>query len=120
YSNVAMIGRQIQNRGIELLLSGTQVQKTNFDWDVALNMAYNKNTVLKIADGLSSLYLSGATTRTLNGWIYHFEGEPFGLIAGNRAARNESGEIIYNSATGIPIQGPLEILGEGGIGRAHV
>ncbi|WP_353186387.1 SusC/RagA family TonB-linked outer membrane protein [Parapedobacter lycopersici] len=113
YGSVAMNVGQIQNRGVELLLTGTPVQKTNFNWDVALNMAYNKNTVLKIADGLTSLYLPGATTRTLNGWVYHFEGEPFGLIAGNRAARNQNGEIIYNGATGIPIQGPLEILGQG-------
>src|SRR5690606_27723565 len=113
YSSVAPNVGQIQNRGIELLLTGAAMKKTNYNWDIAFNMAYNKNTVLKIAEGLTSLYLPGATTRTLNGWIYHFEGEPFGMIAGNRAARNENGEIIYNSATGIPIQGPLEMLGQG-------
>src|SRR5690606_15434667 len=113
YSSVALNVGQIQNRGIELLLTGAAMKKTNFNWDIAFNMAYNKNTVLKIAEGLTSLYLPGATTRTLNGWIYHFEGEPFGMIAGNRAARNENGEIIYNSATGIHIQSPLEMLGQG-------
>jgi hypothetical protein len=47
-------------------------------------MAYNNNKVLKIADGLTSLFLPGATTRTQNGGIYHFEGHPFGMIAGNK------------------------------------
>lgn len=113
YQNVALNVGEIRNRGLELLLSGTPLNTGGFSWDVAYNMAYNKNTVLKISDDLQSIQLPGATTRTLNGGIYHFEGQPFGMIAGNRAARNEDGQIIYNSATGIPIQGPLEILGKG-------
>lgn len=36
------------------------------------------------------------------------------MIAGNRAKRDaNTGEIVYNSGTGIPVQGPLEILGRG-------
>jgi len=113
YQNVALNVGEIRNRGIELLLTGTPLNAGGFSWDIAYNMAYNKNTVLKISDDLQSIQLPGATTRTLNGGIYHFEGQPFGMIAGNRAARNANGQIIYNSATGIPIQGPLEILGKG-------
>lgn len=113
YQNVALNVGEIRNRGVELLLTGTPLNTGGFSWDIAYNMAYNKNTVLKISDDLQSIQLPGATTRTLNGGIYHFEGQPFGMIAGNRAARNEDGQIIYNSATGIPIQGPLEVLGKG-------
>lgn len=113
YQTVALNVGEIRNRGVELLLTGTPLNTGGFSWDIAYNMAYNKNTVLKISDDLQSIQLPGATTRTLNGGIYHFEGQPFGMIAGNRAARNEDGQIIYNSATGIPIQGPLEVLGKG-------
>jgi hypothetical protein len=76
-------------------------------------MAYNKNTVLKLADGLTSLFIPGATTRTLNGGIYHFQGMPYGMIAGNRALTNDAGQIVYNRATGIPVQSPLVPLGKG-------
>ena len=113
YTAVALNVGKIQNRGIEVLVTGTPVKTSNLTWDVAYNMAYNNNTVLKIADGLTSLFLPGATTRTQNGGIYHFEGQPFGMIAGNRAKRDANGEIVYNSANGIPVQGPLEILGRG-------
>ncbi len=113
FTSVALNVGEIRNRGVEVLLTGTPVRGEDFTWDVAYNMAYNKNTVLKIADGLSSLQLPGATTRTLNGWIYHYEGQPFGMIAGNRVARNDAGQIIYNPATGLPIQGPIEPLGLG-------
>jgi len=68
---------------------------------------------VKIADGLTSLSLPGATTRTQNGGIYHFEGQPFGMIAGNSAKRDANGNIVYNSATGIPVQGALQPLGRG-------
>ena len=55
----------------------------------------------------------GATTRTQNGGVYHFEGMPFGMIAGNRARTNEKGQVVYNSATGIPLQSALMPLGRG-------
>ncbi|MEO5996653.1 MAG: SusC/RagA family TonB-linked outer membrane protein [Chitinophagaceae bacterium] len=113
YTNVALNVGKIQNRGIELLITGTAVKSAAFSWDVSFNMAYNKNTVLKIADGLTSLFLPGATTRTQNGGIYHFEGMPFGMIAGNRARTDAKGQIIYNTATGIPLQSALVPLGRG-------
>jgi TonB-linked SusC/RagA family outer membrane protein len=113
FSSVALNVGKIQNRGVELLLTGTLMRRSDFNWDVAYNLAYNKNTVLRIAEDLPSIQLPDATTRTLNGGIFHFEGQPFGMIAGNRAARNADGQIIYNRATGIPLQGPLEILGKG-------
>jgi TonB-linked SusC/RagA family outer membrane protein len=113
FSSVALNVGKIQNRGIELLLTGTLVKSSGLNWDMAYNMGYNKNTVLKIADNLPSIQLQDATTRTLNGGIFHFEGQPFGMIAGNKAARNADGQIIYNRATGIPVQSAVQILGKG-------
>ncbi|MGI8634709.1 MAG: SusC/RagA family TonB-linked outer membrane protein, partial [Segetibacter sp.] len=113
YTSVALNVGKIKNRGIELLLTGTPVKTATVNWNISYNMAYNKNTVLKISEGLTSIFLPGATTRTQNGGIYHFEGMPFGMIAGNRALTNDKGQIVYNSATGIPLQGPLTPLGQG-------
>jgi TonB-linked SusC/RagA family outer membrane protein len=113
YNSVALNVGKIKNRGIEVLVTGTPIKRSDFSWDVSFNMAYNSNKVIKIADGLTSIFLDGATTRTQNGGIYHFEGMPFGMIAGNRAKTNDKGQIVYNSATGIPLQGPLVALGRG-------
>jgi TonB-linked SusC/RagA family outer membrane protein len=113
YTSVALNVGKIKNKGIELLVNGGIIRGGDFSWDASYNMAYNDNKVLKIADDLSSIFLPGATTRTQNGGIYHFEGMPFGMIAGNRAKTNEKGQIVYNSATGIPLQGPLTTLGRG-------
>lgn len=114
YNNVALNVGKIQNRGIEVMLSGTPVKaKTGFKWDVALNLAYNKNDVIKIAEGLTALQLPGAVTRTLNGWIYHFEGQPFGMIAGFKQKTDDKGQLVFNSSSGLPIAGPLVTLGRG-------
>ncbi|MEQ9442564.1 MAG: SusC/RagA family TonB-linked outer membrane protein [Cyclobacteriaceae bacterium] len=114
YNSVALNVGEMQNRGIELMLSGMLVSsQRGFNWDASFNMAYNQNEVLKIADGLEQLYLPGATTRTLNGWIYHFEGMPFGMIAGYRPMTNDDGQIVYNSANGLPLQSELMPLGRG-------
>lgn len=114
YSSVALNVGEVRNRGIEVLLTGTPVSSPHgFNWDISYNMAYNDNEVLEIAPGLSTLQLPGATTRTLNGGIYHFVGMPFGMIAGNPALRNDQGQIVYNSANGLPIQGPISPLGKG-------
>jgi hypothetical protein len=112
YSDVLLNVGEVRNQGIELLLSGTPFSsKTGLTWNVSFNMAYNDNKVVKIADGLPTLSLDESRTR--NAYIYHFEGQPYGMIAGSRMKRNEAGQIIYNNATGIPVQGDFEMLARG-------
>ena len=113
YNNVSLNVGEVQNRGIELLLTGTPVQGSKFGWNVSYNMAYNKNTVVKLAPGLSSLALPGATARTGNGYVYNFEGMPFGMVAGYKAKRNDEGQIVYNAANGLPVQSDFMALGRG-------
>src|SRR5690606_16962615 len=114
YSSVALNVGKMVNQGIELLITGSPIRRENgFVWDASFNMAVNENEVITIAEGLSQLYLPGATTRTLNGWIYHFEGMPFGMIAGYKAMANENGQTVYNSANGLPLQSELMPLGRG-------
>jgi hypothetical protein len=38
---------------------------------------------------------------------------PFGMIAGNRPRMDAKGQVVYNSATGIPLQSALVPLGRG-------
>ncbi|MEH6681097.1 MAG: SusC/RagA family TonB-linked outer membrane protein [Sediminicola sp.] len=115
YTNVAINVGEMKNRGIELMLTGKPLPRSDngLNWDMTLNMAYNENEVIKISDDLDRLMLPGAQTRTLNGAIYHFEGMPFGMIAGNRRVRDANGDIVYNSTSGLPVAGTLEALGRG-------
>lgn len=38
------------NKGIELSLSGDVIQKPDFNWNIGINGAYNKNEVLRVSD----------------------------------------------------------------------
>ena len=114
YQTVLLNVGEVQNRGIEILLTGTPVRsRSGITWDVSYNMAYNKNTVVKIAEGLHTLLLPNGEVRTRNGFIYHYEGMPFGQIAGYKAKTDAKGNIVYNKATGIPVKSDFMALGDG-------
>ncbi|WP_439556538.1 SusC/RagA family TonB-linked outer membrane protein [Dyadobacter sp.] len=112
YNDVLLNVGKVQNKGVEVLLSGTPFSSNaGLTWNASFNMAYNVNTVVRIADGLPTLSLDESRTR--NAYIYHFEGEPYGMIAGSRMKRDASGNVVYNKATGIPVQGDFEMLARG-------
>lgn len=112
YNSVALNVGEVRNRGVELMLSGSPLRSSSgLNWDMVLNMAYNKNTVVRISEGLKSLAL--ATARTNNGYVYHFEGEPFGMVAGYEMKKDDNGNIVYNNANGIPLMSEFKPLGRG-------
>lgn len=111
YSDVLLNVGRVENKGIEVLLTGTPVKTSNLKWDVSYNFAYNDNKVIKIADGLTNLSMDESRTR--NAYIYHFEGQAFGMIAGYRAKKDANGNTVYNKDTGLPIQGEFTSLGRG-------
>lgn len=43
---------EIENKGIELILTGNPVRTSNFRWDVLVNFTRNRNRVVDIAEGL--------------------------------------------------------------------
>jgi hypothetical protein len=42
----------MENRGIELMVNATPIQKKDFQWDITLNFTRARNEVLKLADGV--------------------------------------------------------------------
>lgn len=113
YSSVLVNVGKIQNKGIELLLTGRPINSNNgFSWETSYNIAYNKNTVVRISEDMDRLSV-GAPPRTLNGFVYHFEGQPYGMIAGYKAKRSADNKIVYDAGTKLPVQSDLVILGKG-------
>lgn len=112
YQDVLLNIGEMSNKGVELLLTGQPLSPSSqLKWNVSFNMAYNINKVVKVSDDLNSL--AGLQPRTLNAYVYHYEGEPYGMIAGNRRMRDQEGNIVYNNANGIPLQSTLTPLGRG-------
>ncbi|MFT4204789.1 MAG: SusC/RagA family TonB-linked outer membrane protein [Chitinophagaceae bacterium] len=101
----------VSNQGIELLLTGKPIRSTNFQWNSSFNFAYNKNRVDKLTEGLDLIQLGNSTSG--GAYIDNMLGQPYGVIVGTRMARNDAGQVIFNSSTGYPVQSGLEVLGNG-------
>ncbi|WP_316795016.1 SusC/RagA family TonB-linked outer membrane protein [Pedobacter agri] len=50
----------IQNKGIELLITGTPLKSTNLEWNTSINFARNRNKIIELAPGVDSYGLSSA------------------------------------------------------------
>ncbi len=110
YSYALLNAGELQNRGVEFLISGKPVKNTNFLWDVSYNVAYNKSEVLKLAEGLNTIQMASS----VGGWagIYNDVGRPYGTIKGYRMQKDENGNQIYASS-GYEKRSDLVELGNG-------
>ncbi|WP_431294210.1 SusC/RagA family TonB-linked outer membrane protein [Pedobacter sp. P26] len=50
----------IQNQGIEILLTGTPIKTKNLEWNSTINFARNRNKIISLAPGVESYTLSNA------------------------------------------------------------
>jgi outer membrane receptor protein involved in Fe transport len=107
YTGRILNAGEITNKGVELMLSGTLLQLDNgLTWDVNINFAKNKNEVVELADGLTSLTLWSIRGASLEARV----GEAYGNLYGKKFARAEDGQLIYKD--GLPTTLPgLEIIG---------
>lgn len=58
---------KVQNSGLELALSTTNIKTKNFSWTSDFNISFNRNKVLSLADGESSLLSTVSFTGDYNG-----------------------------------------------------
>lgn len=92
----------IQNKGIELSLSGTPVQNSRFRWHAAVNATINRNSVVKLSSsnipgaGPDNYYiLTDFLTNMYGSFIK--EGGAWGDIYANKELyKNEKGQYILN------------------------
>lgn len=115
YSDVRINAGKVNNKGIELMLTGTPVRTRNFTWNASFNFAYNKSEVQRITDEIDEFPLETARTghdgdNVGPAYIYHQVGQPYGIIKGIAYKRNDKGEIMYQN--GLPMQDGIRKLGE--------
>ena len=98
---------RIQNRGVEIQLTGSPIKTTSFQWDVALNWARNQNKVVELADGLDTYTLGTVRGMTVEAR----KGQPYGTFFGQGFLRAPSGEIVYDNSGYPRIDPTRRILG---------
>jgi TonB-linked SusC/RagA family outer membrane protein len=111
---------KIKNSGIELQLTVTPLKADNFQWDIAVNWAKNKNKVIELSQGLTTYQLNtsynpltqATTTSAFRGVTVEARvGQPYGTFFGKGFLRAPDGQIVYDAA-GYPMIDPVSrILG---------
>lgn len=117
YNNVLINAGKIENKGIELLLTGIPVKTKTFSWDASFNFSYNKSKIVHITDHVRSFIVATSRTGAAGdegspAFIYQEVGEPYGIIKGYSYQRDENGEIIFDR-NGYPRKGEIKKLGVG-------
>jgi hypothetical protein len=97
---------------VEVLLTATPVQKSNFSWNVSYNFAYNKSEVLKLADGISTFSLGNSANG--NAYVKNNVGKTYGAIYGYRMLKDANGTVVFETSSGLPKQTDInQELGKG-------
>ncbi|MDR6782121.1 SusC/RagA family TonB-linked outer membrane protein [Pedobacter africanus] len=108
YNGAVLNSGEIENKGFEALISGVVIKNNNFSWTSSLNGSYNDNTVLKLAEGVSSQLI--ATSRTGNGFLHNIPGKSAGQVMAYDYKYDANGQV-EKEANGAPKKGDLKAHG---------
>ncbi|MEO9968180.1 MAG: SusC/RagA family TonB-linked outer membrane protein [Reichenbachiella sp.] len=102
---------EINNNGWEVMLNIEPIKSRNFLWDMTLNWAKNRNSIVKLHPDASTQEIARASW--INSLIRAEEGGAYGDIVGFDFKRSPSGEPIVDD-NGLPIVGDEQVvLGNG-------
>jgi len=107
YNNQYVNVGDIENKGMEIMLTGNPVKKDNLSWNTTLNFALNRNQVLALLPGIGQASLSPSTNF---GSLLIKPGESYGDIYGFKWARDVNGAYQINNA-GLPVVQQLQNIG---------
>ncbi len=105
---------ELQNKGIELVLSATPVRANGFKWDITANFTRIRNKVVSIAPGVRQSAITGNGFNGITPSIV--EGQPYGVIVSSANPRVQNtdptaanydptgqfvGQFVINPTTGL-------------------
>lgn len=92
-------GGNIQNQGVEVMLSATPVVSRGFQWKTSVNYAFNKNKVIEMPDQLPVFYFGEKSSN--NYQMRLEEGGSIGDIYGQAFKRDTKGDLVLGT-DGLP------------------
>ncbi|RFZ81666.1 SusC/RagA family TonB-linked outer membrane protein [Mucilaginibacter terrenus] len=105
YTQKLINGGRINNKGLEVQLSGTPIKKNDFSWDVTVNYSLNRSKVVSLdEEGRLQSYILG-TNRTVQ--VLAAVGKPYGTLFGNAYQRDAAGNIVIDNS-GVPVINPTK------------
>lgn len=107
YSTSQINAGEVQNKGIEVSLSGSPIKTENFEWEVRVNWSKNKNEVLSLDAGRENLQL--ATFQggmSLNATV----GQPYGTFRSTDYVYDANGNKVVG-ADGLYLSEDDKVIG---------
>jgi TonB-linked SusC/RagA family outer membrane protein len=108
YNGAILNVGELQNEGVEALVSVTPIKNTDFSWTTSVNGSINNNKVASLAAGQTSLGIG--TSRTGNGFTQDIVGKAAFQVMAFDYQYDASGKIVVDN-TGQPVQGNLKPYG---------
>ena len=94
-------GGDIQNKGVEVVLTATPIQGSEFTWDLTFNFARNISEVVRLAEGIPEINYGANFMRSFR----LTEGEEWGDIYSRGFQRDDQGRVLVD-ANGLPVITP--------------
>ncbi|MRT93327.1 SusC/RagA family TonB-linked outer membrane protein [Ancylomarina sp. 16SWW S1-10-2] len=95
YTSAYVNSGEIENKGIELGLNAHIIKTSDFNWDMNVNWAQNKNEVISLYDGVTNIPITSAWDVTLNATV----GEAYGVLKGTDF-NYVDGKKVVDASTG--------------------
>lgn len=93
YASSRINAGELQNKGIELAVSGTPIKTDDFQWTIGVNWSKNENELIKLDEGRSNLQLATFQSGvSLNATV----GEPFGTLRGSDYVYDANGNKVVD------------------------
>lgn len=106
---------EIENKGLEVLVNGGPVRTPNFSWDVSANISFNRNKILKLADGVTEQFARALDHRANNVPFIQRIGYAVGTLYGrveNGIFRNEAEVRALPQYANLPDAAVQALIGE--------
>ncbi len=108
YSSMYVNGGEIENKGMEIALHLVPVKTQDFTWNIDVNWFTNENTVISLAEGVTSLQLFSA-------WdvkVTADAGYPYGTIKGTDYVWTDGKVTVQDNGYLEVGDDPLAVLGD--------
>jgi TonB-linked outer membrane protein, SusC/RagA family len=93
----------IQNKGIELTVSGTPIKSSTINWSSTFNIARNNSMIKEIYPGSNSLILDQNRYASVDMYLMANVNEAFGSLVGNGYVRDSATGKIMLDASNMPM-----------------
>ncbi|HEY0739925.1 MAG TPA: SusC/RagA family TonB-linked outer membrane protein [Chryseosolibacter sp.] len=103
YGSATINAGEIENKGIELTLTGTPLKGQRFSWDVMFNVARNRNMVVELYPGITVYQYGSTTYSSVSSYLNSYEGKPFGSLVGQAYQRDPATGAILLDANNLPM-----------------